>query len=200
MTALNDVREMLHRLHLDPPRAGVDHLSHELGRHARLLHVWRVHMAQWLPHGLDVSASSLLLTLVKCGPRRQGELAEQALLDPSTVSRYVASLVKAGLVERQPDPADGRAVQLVASPAGEQMAVDWMRRRQELIADALTDWDDADIEALTRLFSRLNDDLERHRPPGPPHPADRTTPDRTTADRTTPDRTTPDRTATSQEN
>lgn len=166
MTALGDLRDMMSRLHVDPPRPGVESLSHELGRHARLLHVWRAHMAHWLPTGLDWSGSSLLLTLVKCGPRRQGELAEQALLDPSTVSRYVTALVKAGLVERRADPADGRAVQLVASEAGEQVAADWMRRRQQLIADALEDWNDQDIQTLTELFGRLNDDLERHRHPG----------------------------------
>ena len=38
--------------------------------------------------------------------------------DPSTVSRQVASLVKAGLVERQADPDDGRASILVPTELG----------------------------------------------------------------------------------
>jgi len=77
-------------------------LGAELVRHARLLHLVRAHMATWAPEGLDGAAISLLMQLVKCGPRRQGELADVAMLDPSTVSRYVGQLVRRGLAERRP--------------------------------------------------------------------------------------------------
>ncbi len=145
-------------------RDDVDDLSDQLARHARLLQVIRAHMATWAPSGLDWAAFTLLMTLVKQGPRRQGELAGLALLDPSTVSRHVAQLVRAGLVERRPDPADGRALLLAVAPAGEAMAREMIRRRRELIRQALQGWDPEDVRSLARLLGRLNDDLDAYRP------------------------------------
>ncbi len=138
-------------------------LGAELVRHARLLHVVRAHMATWAPEGLDGAAISLLMQLVKCGPRRQGELADVAMLDPSTVSRYVGQLVRRGLAERRPDPADGRAVQLVATRAGQDAAGRMIERRNEIFGDVLADWTAGDVALLTALLTRLNDDVDRRR-------------------------------------
>src|SRR5256885_16578226 len=71
---------------LDPILA--TELNHEISRHGRLLHVLKSSMAAHVPTGLDAAAFGLLITLVKGGPLRQGELPEQYLLDPSTVSRH----------------------------------------------------------------------------------------------------------------
>jgi DNA-binding MarR family transcriptional regulator len=139
-------------------------LNHEIARHGRLLHVMKSQMAALVPEGLDVAAFSLLFTLVRCGPARQGELASQALLDPSTVSRHVAQLARAGYVQRRPDPEDGRAVQLVATEAGEALAAEIGRRRELMIRQALGDWEPEDLRQLVRLMGRLNDDLDAFRP------------------------------------
>ena len=155
-------------------------LTHELGRHARLLHAMKSAMAAFVPEGLDVAAFPLLLALVREGPRRQGELAELSFLDPSTVSRHVAQLARAGYVQRRPHPQDGRAVQLVATDKAERVVDEIGRRRQDIVAGALADWEPGDVETLVRLMSRFNDDLEAHRPllcrapdeptaPGPEH-------------------------------
>lgn len=155
-------------------------LSHELSRHARLLHAIRAHMASWAPEGLDWSAFGLLMTLVKFGPARQGELAELALLDASTVSRYVAQLVRAGLVERRPDPVDGRAVRLAATAKGLDLARSAFRRREAFVREALAAWEADDLRTLAVLFHRLNDDLDAYRPrlaaPGAARPARDTDP------------------------
>lgn len=152
-------------------------LGFELGRQTRLLHLLKGHMAGWAPTGLDWAAFGLLMSLLKRGPQRQGELAEQAMLDPSTVSRHTAQLVKAGLVSRQPHPEDGRAVQLVATPAGEALGHDLISRRVAMLGRILSGWDPDDSQTLLRLLRRLNDGLEqhlddatRHPLPGPPLP------------------------------
>jgi DNA-binding MarR family transcriptional regulator len=147
---------------LDPALATA--LTQELTRHARLLHAMKATMAALVPEGLDPAAFLLLLTLVRCGPRRQGELAEMSMLDPSTVSRYVGQLARAGYVERRPDPKDGRAVQLAASDAGASVAHEMGNQRQQAILSALASWDPADIATLVTLLSRLNDDLDAFRP------------------------------------
>jgi DNA-binding MarR family transcriptional regulator len=147
---------------LDPTLAAA--LNQELSRHARILHSIKSGMAALVPEGLDAAAFGLLLTLVGCGPRRQGELAELCLLDPSTVSRHVAQLARAGYVQRRPDPHDGRAVQLVATDEGTALAREIGRRRQSMIAKALSRWAPEDLEHLVALLARLNDDLDAFRP------------------------------------
>jgi DNA-binding MarR family transcriptional regulator len=134
----------------------------ELARHARLLHLLKSRQATHVP-GLDGAAFGVLMVLVKEGPRRQGELAEATLLDPSTVSRYAAQLVRAGLIARRPDPADGRAVQLVATPEGSALAQEAMARRRGVISELLADWSPEDAATLVRLLRRLNDGMEAQR-------------------------------------
>ncbi|WP_305787378.1 MarR family winged helix-turn-helix transcriptional regulator [Symbioplanes lichenis] len=94
------------------------------------------------------------------------DLAERCSLDPSTVSRSVAALVKAGLVARSADPDDGRASVLTLTPAGAQ-ALDeisgWYDRQ---LAEALQDWTPEDMAVLTTLMRRLSTDLlSRHDQP-----------------------------------
>jgi DNA-binding MarR family transcriptional regulator len=160
--------------------ATVDRLSAELLRHARLTHVLKTILSSWAPSNLDWGAYGLLLHLVKDGPRRQGELAESVLLEPSTVSRRVGQLVQLGYVERRADPGDGRAVQLVATAAGQAVFDQLRARREEVFRQLLGRWDDDDVEDLAVLLTRLNDDLETYRPllvrvtaaePVPPFPA-----------------------------
>ena len=139
-------------------------LSHEITRHARLLHVLKSSMAGLVPEGLDAAAFGLLIVLVRGGPRRQGELAETCMLDPSTVSRHVGQLARAGYVERRPAPGDGRAVHLVATGEGEQVAHEIARVRLNLISQALADWTAEDLGRLVVLMRRLNDDLDAFRP------------------------------------
>lgn len=149
---------------LDPRTAAVQALGHELMRHARMLHLVKASLAaRGTPHGLDGAEIALLMTLVKGGPRRQGELAEVALLDPSTVSRYVGTLARRGYVERRPDPADGRAVQLVATAHGEAVAAAMIARRNDALRALLTDWSEQDVRTLTALLTRFNEGIDAGR-------------------------------------
>lgn len=148
-----------------------EELAQELTRHSRLLQLLKNRLAASVPAGVDGAAMGVLMALVRCGARRQGELAEAALLDPSTVSRYVAQLARTGLVSRQPDPADGRAVHLVATAEGLALAEAAVARRQATLRDLLADWSPEDAGNLVRLLRRLNDEMARREgiePPGRP--------------------------------
>jgi len=72
-------------------------------------------------HDVAWSAHVVLARLATEGPLRAGELAELIQSDPSTVSRQVASIVKAGLVKREADPDDGRASLLVLTEEGRRV-------------------------------------------------------------------------------
>ena len=129
------------------------------------------------------------MQLVKCGPRRQGELADLAMLDPSTVSRYVGQLARRGLVERRPDPADGRAVQLVATQRGHDTAHAMIDRRNAALRQVLAGWSESDLRTFTALLTRLNDDVDAGRAAFTPDPPTRPTADPpTTRTPPTPDR------------
>ena len=165
----------------EDPNALIDRLNAELARHLRLSHSLKSIMSGWAPADLDWGALQVLVHLVKEGPQRQGELAERILLDASTVSRRVATLVKLGYAQRLADPGDGRAVRLAATDAGLAVFDRFRARREETMHQILATWDTPDVAAFLRLLSRLNDDLDTYRPllarttaadPIPPFPGD----------------------------
>jgi DNA-binding MarR family transcriptional regulator len=135
-------------------------LSHEFIRYHAVSHAMRSQLSIGLPAGLDPAAASLLAWLVKKGPSRQGEMAEYTFLDPSTVSRRISQLVHQGLVERQADSADGRAVKLVPTESGRACFGVIQKRRQELMDSVLANWNDDDLRGLGTLLGRFNDDFE----------------------------------------
>jgi hypothetical protein len=54
------------------------------------------------------------------------------------MTRIVDGLIDAGLAERQPHPADGRAVLIAATSAGDALMRAAQRRRIEALADAIS--------------------------------------------------------------
>ena len=68
---------------------------------------------------------------------RLGVLAQQIGMSPPSASRLVRRLARRGAVVAEPDPLDGRAVILRATPAGAALRRDVMARRRELVGAAL---------------------------------------------------------------
>ncbi|HEX3592035.1 MAG TPA: MarR family winged helix-turn-helix transcriptional regulator [Pseudonocardiaceae bacterium] len=112
--------------------------------------------------GIEYPAYGLLARLVTDGPRRTTALAEAVYADTSTVSRQTAALIRHGLVERRPDPADGRASILAPTDDGLRVFHDNRRRHNENMATILAGWSDQDVECLAMLLARLNSDFEAH--------------------------------------
>jgi len=108
---------------------------------------------------LDPGSIWLLKTLSR-QPMRVTELAASANLDTSTVSRHVAQMDRAGLVERTPDPADGRAHRVELTASGRSLLDEAFRRRRALLSRSLRDWDTEDVTAFDRLLSRFVGDVE----------------------------------------
>jgi len=87
------------------------------------------------------------------------DLAAQCALDPSTISRAVAALVRTGLVRRAADQNDGRASVLALTPQGREVLADVTGWYDERLADALRDWTVHDLNALASMLQRFSDDL-----------------------------------------
>ena len=101
----------------------------------------------------------LLLELVDSGPLRLGTLADRIGVTDPTTSRAVDGLVAAGLVERQADPHDRRAVLHVATAR----ATAWVERRRaavaEVLDEALSHLTPAERKSLLELMTKLNVEL-----------------------------------------
>lgn len=110
----------------------------------------------------DMDPGSLwLLKTLACAPLRVTELAASADLDPSTVSRQVAQLNRSGLVERTPDPADGRAHRLELTLQGRTRLDEAFRRRRALLSRSLRGWDPDDVERLGQLLRSFVNDIKQ---------------------------------------
>jgi DNA-binding MarR family transcriptional regulator len=133
-------------------------LGAEMVRLMRLAAAWK-HLAKYEAGGAD---RLLLARLVMDGPRRATDLAADTLLDLSTVSRRTRALVDRGLVERRPDPEDGRGALLTATEAGFAALEQYRRERDSEVAAILQGWPPEDRFQLVRLLTHLNDDLLEH--------------------------------------
>ena len=111
---------------------------------------------------VDRMALMVLGTLAFCGPSRLTTIAERTGFDPSTVSRQVADLEKAGLLARAADPEDRRAILLQATPHGQQLMDRLSAGRRKRIERLLTDWNSEDIATFARLLGRLNEATEKY--------------------------------------
>jgi DNA-binding MarR family transcriptional regulator len=99
-------------------------------------------------HGLSLTQARLL-GFAACEPLSQRRLAERFGCDPSNVSILVDRLVQRELVERRPDPHDGRVKLVVATEAGRELVArmcadrEWLGRALDALApdelDALRD-------------------------------------------------------------
>ncbi len=111
----------------------------------------------------EVASLFLLVKLVKGGPRRAKELADQMCADQSTVSRQVAALVKSGLVQREADPDDGRASILVPTELGADRVQEHFVNRGQGVEPIIADWPEADRGQFLRLLRQYNSTLETKR-------------------------------------
>jgi DNA-binding MarR family transcriptional regulator len=109
---------------------------------------------------LDTGSFWLLKALATSGPLRVTDLAACANLDASTVSRHVAQLDSAALIERTPDPVDGRAQRVKLTPLGAQKIKAALRSRRALLEKCLESWEARDLEELDRLLTRFAADVE----------------------------------------
>lgn len=150
---------------LDPPGAPSEvPFGDELIRTVKLLSALR-HQAPRAHPDVDPMVYPLLFHLLV--PQRVGDLADKVRLDISTVSRHVAHLAGLGIIERRPDPTDGRAQQLTLTEAGREMLMTLRRNRDAWLCEVVQDWTEEDRQILAQLLTRLNAGIEHVWPERP---------------------------------
>lgn len=141
-----------------------DSVCHQLHRFIRLIGRKHTQLPKVYDEGIERVGFVLLTHLALEGPSRTTTLAEAVHSDISTVSRQVTALVKRGLIERRPDPLDGRACLLAATAEGQGVFERIRNRRNEHVAKLLASWPLTDRQQLIRLLARFNDDFEEYLP------------------------------------
>lgn len=71
--------------------------------------------------GITPSQVSVLFRVEQSEPVRMGVLAHLERITPATLSKVIDSLENLELVEREPDPLDGRVTLIRVSPTGRQL-------------------------------------------------------------------------------
>jgi DNA-binding MarR family transcriptional regulator len=109
---------------------------------------------------LERSAYGIMCRLADEGPQRLGYLAHAFGLDPSTITRQVQALERAGLVARSPDPADRRASILDLTDEGRAVLARTREHRRRRLEKILADWSEEDRTELGRLLEKFNASIE----------------------------------------
>ena len=129
--------------------------------HALAIHLLRRLRREDAALGISAARLSALSVVVFGGPCSLGALAAAEGVAPPTMSRIVQALAGDGLLQRTVDPADGRAVQLVATEAGRALLELGRARRTGLLAAWLESLDGGDLAAVSRAVAALEVLLQR---------------------------------------
>ena len=98
--------------------------------------------------------------LASRGALRPGHLAAALGVDPSVVSRQLATLDRLGLITRAVDPTDRRAELVTLTDAGQERLLRARGAMCDVLADRLDDWDLDDLDRLVTLMGRLTRRLQ----------------------------------------
>lgn len=109
---------------------------------------------------LTPTAGSALATVERHGPLTPSELAAIERIKRPTATRTLRVLLEAGLVDRAPDPADGRSSLVSVNPAGRERLRRMRGRKNAYLARRMRDLPAADVEALDRAATILERMLE----------------------------------------
>jgi DNA-binding MarR family transcriptional regulator len=113
--------------------------------------------------GTDLSPSQLaaLATIERHGPLAPSDLAERERIRRPTATRVLSRLVEAGLVERIPDPADGRSAIVSVSSEGRALLGRFPPPKTAYLATRIRDLPPQDLSALARATEVLESILAR---------------------------------------
>ena len=125
--------------------------------------VWRA--ARRMRHVSDVEISpslhAALGTVERHGPITAGQLAKHEHVRKPTMTRTIRELVERDLIERLPDPLDGRVTWLKVTPAGKALIHNARRRTDVYLTKRLQRLSPEDRETLQRAAEILDELAER---------------------------------------
>ena len=119
--------------------------------------VGRLHrrLAQRSTSELTFAQISALVMVEKHGPIRQGELAAREKVAAPSMTRTVSGLVEAGLVQKIPDPEDGRSCHIVVTEAARTLLEKIRTERSAMLAERVARLSPQQYETLVAALPVL---------------------------------------------
>ena len=111
-------------------------------------------------HGVRVGQQVVLEALWREDGLTPGELARRIGVETPTVVRGVGRMEAAGLVVRRDDPRDGRLVRVYLTDRGRELEGIIPQAEDRVIEEAFSGFSMKDREQLTRLLSRVLENLQ----------------------------------------
>jgi DNA-binding MarR family transcriptional regulator len=124
----------------------------------RLMKRLRRAQAQRLaPAGLTPAQERALRMISRsAGPPRMTELADELGIVPRSLTNVIDSLEEAGLVRREIDPRNRRAILLHLTERGAAIRDEMRSARRAAAEELLAPLSDADRQTLTRLLTQID--------------------------------------------
>ncbi len=132
-------------------------VEHELGVLFRRARALSAAMAREVHPELEPAAYGLLVGMRDCARSRPSDLAEHFGVGKATITRQMKVLEQLGLIERRPDPDDGRAHLLVLTDEGSRRVTTARTARQQRFHAMLATWPAEDVRVLGKMLARFND-------------------------------------------
>jgi len=139
----------------------LERLDHVLTRLVRLARLPRVHerLVERAGVAIEPSAYAILSRIEEHEPVRLTDLAQELSVEISTASRQVSQLERSDLLDRRPDPTDGRSSMLTLSPDGRRVLARVREARTSALHEILSGWSRDDRVRLAGLLDRLVADI-----------------------------------------
>lgn len=133
--------------------------GHYINRLSRLSTRWTEPRLQKL--GLATAQVPIFGMLKNYGPLPQKDLARRFHVEQSTMAQLLARMERDGLIQRTPDPNDGRSSLISLTPLALRKADPARNILLEGNRVALVGFSDREKATLTRLLKRIVHNLER---------------------------------------
>ncbi|WOH18439.1 MarR family transcriptional regulator [Paenarthrobacter sp. GOM3] len=115
------------------------------------------------PEGELTAAQLSLLSMIFDAGLRVGDIAKNLGIKVPSATEQIIKLERAGLVTRQPDQDDSRAVQVAITRAGTAAVESADQRRNAMVAELLQGLDSQEIEQLAAalpVIAKLNSSFQ----------------------------------------
>lgn len=106
--------------------------------------------------GLTPTSTATLASIERFGPLTPSELADIERVKRPTMTRTLGCLEREGLIERTPDPADGRSSLIAVNAAGRERLRRLRGRKNAYLARRMRDLSADEVETLERAAEILD--------------------------------------------
>jgi DNA-binding MarR family transcriptional regulator len=117
---------------------------------------------------LSFTTLSVLHTLAHGGPKRLSELTASEQVSQPAITQIVTKLEQDGLVERRPDPSDGRAILVHITTKGTAIVDGRQAERIAILTDLAARLTPAERTAIAAALPALARLVELNQEPGTP--------------------------------